>query len=514
MLKKTKPKGQNDEINQTSVDPDIQLYVQQQIQDRMDQFLKTINPSLAVESIRKLTSDGELTNIFRGRGPRKVNKKTKLRISHKNLGQSVNALCNQQSTSNALTIEEFDPKYDLIMEEIDRRERRSVRKQQFLIENLNAPYSHPVDESSPMSIIDEHVSPLQFDVSQQCKHYTQWLCPNNSYGNELSSCKECSGSKIIICTECSNPIPQVTLCGQSLCGKNSVICSSFSHRKEYPSDNKVFLYTGSLHPLPHVTSCSQLLEEDKIVGCPKCVDDKQIYHAYPERSIYARSASGAQLLKPTVSLDGTVFNENEDNVDDESIVRSQYDTTDVVETVQICDPDVGHLECFRELIKNEISEYKRKKNLEDQYWEDQYFFFSDYAVSTEFQLSPIESGAFKGRGPSFLCKDEGSAVLAMLEVNSQLNIWFKNRDDNRVLQDFSNLLKDLSEKKIVSDNTLKSAMDSVHQNSSESKKSSPKLYPGALRANSYCHGRELSSFKDSVAKNRRESPDLSVIIRQ
>ena len=74
LLKKSSLERQEKTPNSISVDPEIQEYVQQTIQRKLDQFLKNINSSILTEDVNILSNDGEIKGVFRGRGLRRTRK--------------------------------------------------------------------------------------------------------------------------------------------------------------------------------------------------------------------------------------------------------------------------------------------------------------------------------------------------------------------------------------------------------------------------------------------------------
>jgi len=75
LLKKSNLEKQEKTPKPISVDPEIQEYVQQTIQRKLDQFLKTINSSISTEDVNILSNDGGIRGVFRGRGPRRTRKR-------------------------------------------------------------------------------------------------------------------------------------------------------------------------------------------------------------------------------------------------------------------------------------------------------------------------------------------------------------------------------------------------------------------------------------------------------
>ena len=176
MLKGIDTRRQERVSNTLTVGPEIQEYVQQQIQRRLDQFMNDINLN-ALNKDGKPSDDEGIMGVFSGRGP-KGRKNKRETIHHRAVPPS--APLPVQSSNHI---------------------------------------SNESGSSPPVSL---EIKP-EYASSQFCTHYIKWL---DSCDVNTSLSGERNENNNLLCTECSKPIPQVTLCGYSMCGKNSIVCSN------------------------------------------------------------------------------------------------------------------------------------------------------------------------------------------------------------------------------------------------------------------------------------------------
>ena len=198
LLKKSNLEKQEKIPNPISVDPEIHIYVQQTIQRKLDQFLKTINSSILTEDVNILSNDGEIRGVFRGRGPKRTRKR-------KPVIQSSNTI---------------DLRPTLFLNNM------------FGSEILNAVHDAPVKED-----VNREGSPSALNVSTssqsssstQCGHYIQWsnTCLETNCEDKASSNSVQTQNKSLLCNECLNSITQMPYCGHFMCGKSCVVCASY-----------------------------------------------------------------------------------------------------------------------------------------------------------------------------------------------------------------------------------------------------------------------------------------------
>ena len=179
------------------MDPEIQEYVQQTIQRKLDQFLKNINSSILTEDVNILSNDGEIKGVFRGRGPRRT-RKCKPVIQGPNI---------------------IDLRPTLFL--------NNMLGSEILNEVHDAPIKEDANRESLPSVLNVPTS-TQSGSSAHCIHYIQWsnTCPEINCEDKASSNNVQTQNKTLLCNGCLNPIPQVSYCGHSMCGKNSVVCAN------------------------------------------------------------------------------------------------------------------------------------------------------------------------------------------------------------------------------------------------------------------------------------------------
>ena len=222
LLKRGSAERQEKVSNSLPVGPEIQEYVQQQIQRKLDQFLKSINSNALAENVNKVSSDEEVTGVFCGRGPRK-SRKTRMHRPDKrdNPPPEPHKPASSPSVSSVQCThfipdkrrspppETHEPTFSPSVP--------SVRCTHYIPDKRESPPPEPHEPTFSLSV-----------SSVQCTHYIQWLnpCPVSNHEYEASSSSVRNQNRTLLCDDCSNPIPQVAPCCHSMCGKNSIVCSN------------------------------------------------------------------------------------------------------------------------------------------------------------------------------------------------------------------------------------------------------------------------------------------------
>ena len=173
MLKGIDTRRQERVSNTLTVGPEIQEYVQQQIQRRLDQFMKNININ-ALDEDEKSSNDEGIISVFRGRGPKGKRKTRTLRSDKR---ETIPFVLHRAVLSPAPPPTQCS---DYIS---NKRESPS-------------PVTHETTDLKPAS-------------PDLCTHYIKWLdsrdVKNLEYVTSSSGVR--NKNSILLCNDCSKPIP-------------------------------------------------------------------------------------------------------------------------------------------------------------------------------------------------------------------------------------------------------------------------------------------------------------------
>ena len=379
MLKRSSTERQEKVSNSLLVGPEIQEYVQQQIQRKLDQFLKSINTNALDENANKPSNDEGITGLFRGRGPRK-NRKTRTHRSDK------------RETLPSEPHETVSPP-----------SAPSAQCTHYISDKRESPPPETHETTVPLS-----VSPVL------CTHYIQWLNPcfvgNHEY--ETSSSGVRNQNRTLSCDDCSKPIPQVAPCCHSMCGKNYIVCSNCLLVGTSKCQNLALL-----SPVASYQALERVLPE------------------YPYRNPYEKldhesinTANGVGEVRqplnfnrvPVVIASNNYSGYESDTMhggSSPSVYGMQFSPD---EYQSPCSTPDHWLESYRETIENEIEESKNSKNQYESYLENVYLANN---VADESQLDQHLTGQFKGRGigPAYKASHTSSLTPSKPTSNSSHN---------------------------------------------------------------------------------------------